>query len=178
MGLLSNIDDTLAKSDNTVGIMSELSLLPNSEHSFSLFKKTYLGAKNIWLYEYRFECPNILKELNDAVRQTNKTPDFNGFEINIEVCCDSEYQLIRRFAYVSYTLKIISKNGHRLTLEQYNSTYTQRPNREYFADSLFRIQLGRLCTIFANIDSIYDYLSTIDHFRGYHLYRFTQLPQI
>lgn len=179
MGLLSNIDDTLAKSDNTVGIMSELSLLPNTEHSFSLFNKTYLDAKEIWMYEYRFECPNILKKLNDAIN--NKISDFNGFEITVAVCCNAinpdYYASVRNRnqAHVTYTLEITSKNGYRLTLNQHESTYAPRLNYEFLADSLFRIQLGHVSTVFANVDTIYDYLSTIDYFRGYHLYRFTQI---
>lgn len=91
MGVLANIDDTLTKSDNVIGIMSELSLLPNVEHSFTLFKRTYLDAKDIWLYEYRFECPNILKKLNDTVNNdvSNFCTKFNGFEITVAVRCNS-----------------------------------------------------------------------------------------
>ena len=167
MGILANIDDTLAKSDNVIGIVSELLLLPNDEHNFTLFKKTYLNAKDIWLYQYRFECPNILKKLNDTVNNdaSNFCTKFNGFEITIAVCCNT----IRNNARVTYTLEITNERGHKMILNQHESTYASRASIELFADSLCRIKLANLSTIFANVDSIYDYLNSHDLFRGYKL---------
>lgn len=168
MGVLANIDDTLTKSDNVIGVMSELSLLPNVEHSFSLFKRTYLDAKDIWLYEYRFECPNILKKLNDTVN--NKTSNFNGFNITVAVCCNSiNHSSLRNYARVTYTLEITNERGYKMILNQHESTYAPRASFELFADSLFRLKLGTLSTIFADVDSIYDYLNSHDLFRGYKL---------
>lgn len=172
MGVLANIDDTLAKSDNTIGIMSELSLLPNVEHSFTLFKKTYLDAKDIWLYHYRFECPNILKKLNDIINRnaSNFCTKFNGFEITIAVCCNSiNHSSLRNCAHVTYTLEITNERGYKMILNQHESTYSPRASFELFADSLFRIKLANLSTIFRDVDSIYDYLNNQDLFRGYKL---------
>ena len=172
MGVLANIDDTLTKSDNVIGIMSELSLLPNVEHSFTLFKKTYLDAKDIWLYQYRFECPNILKKLNDTVNNdaSNFCTKFNGFEITIAVCCNSiNHGSLRNCARVTYTLEITNERGYKMILNQHESTYSPRASLELFADSLFRIKLANLSTIFADVDSIYDYLNNQDLFRGYKL---------
>lgn len=172
MGVLANIDDTLAKSDNAIGIMSELSLLPNVEHSFTLFKRTYLDAKDIWLYEYRFECPNILKKLNDTVNNdaSNFCTKFNGFEITVAVCCNSiNHNSLRNNARVTYTLEITNERGHKMLLNQHESTYAPRASFELFADSLFRLKLCTLSTIFRDVDSIYDYLNSHDIFRGYKL---------
>lgn len=174
MGVLANIDDTLTQSDNVIGIMSELSLLPNVEHSFSLFKKTYLDAKDIWLYEYRFECPNILKKLNDTVNSnaSNFCTKFNGFEITIAVRCNSagsDVYALKNYARVTYTFEITNEIGHKMLLDQHESTYAPRASFEVFADSLFRLKLGTLSTIFADVDSIYDYLNSHDLFRGYKL---------
>ena len=174
MGVLANIDDTLTKSDNVIGIMSELSLLPNVEHSFTLFKKTYLGAKDIWLYHYRFECPNILKKLNDTVNNdaSNFCTKFNGFEITVAVRCNStgnNVYTVKNYARVTYTLEITNERGYKMILNQHESTYSPRPSFELFADSLFRIKLANLSTIFADVDSIYDYLNNQDLFRGYKL---------
>ena len=172
MGVLANIDDNLTKSDNVIGIMSELSLLPNAEHSFTLFKKTYLDAKDIWLYEYRFECPNILKKLNDTVNNdaSNFCTKFNGFEITIAVCCNSiNHGSLRNCARVTYTLEITNERGYKMILNQHESTYSPRASLELFADSLFRIKLANLSTIFRDVDSIYDYLNSHDLFRGYKL---------
>ena len=175
MGILANIDDTLTKSDNVIGIMSELSLLPNAEHSLSLFKKTYLDAKDIWLYTYRFECPNILKKLNDIINSnannaSNSCTKFNGFDITIAVCCNSiNHNSLRNYARVTYTLEITSENGYKRILNQHESTYGPRASFEIFADSLCRLKLGSLSTIFADVDSIYDYLNSHDLFRGYKL---------
>lgn len=179
MGVLANIDDTLMQTDSAIGLMSELALLPNAEHSFSLFKKTYLDAKDIWLYTYRFECPNILKKLNDiinshvinAIDASNFCAKFNGFEITVAVRCncnEGEY-ILRNYARVTYTLEITNENGHKTILNQHESTYTPRANIELFADSLFRIKLGSISTIFRDVDSIYDYLNSHDLFRGYKL---------
>ena len=163
MGVLANIDDTLTQSDNVIGVMSELSLLPNALHSFSLFKRTYLDAKDIWLYEYRFECPNILKKLNACTK-------FNGFNITIAVCCNSiNHNSLRNNARVTYTLEITNERGYKMILNQHESTYAPRASFEVFADSLFRLKLGTLSTIFADVDSIYDYLNSHDLFRGYKL---------
>ena len=175
MGVLANIDDTLTKSDNVIGMMSELSLLPNSLHSSSLFKRTYLDAKDIWLYEYRFECPNILKKLNDAVNSnannaSNSCTKFNGFNITIAVCCNSiNHNSLRNYARVTYTLEITNDRGYKMILNQHETTYAPRASFEVFADSLFRLKLGTLSTIFVNVDSIYDYLNSCDQFRGYKL---------
>lgn len=172
MGVLANIDDTLTKSDNVIGIMSELSLLPNAEHSFTLFKKTYLDAKDIWLYHYRFECPNILKKLNDTVNNdaSNFCTKFNGFEITVAVCCNSiNHGSLRNCARVTYTLEITNERGYKMILNQHESTYSPRASLELFADSLFRIKLANLSTIFRDVDSIYDYLNSHDLFRGYKL---------
>lgn len=175
MGVLANIDDTLAKSDNSIAIMSELSLLPNVKHSFSLFKKTYLDAKDIWLYEYRFECPNILKKLNDVVNinannASNFYTKFNGFNITVAVCCNSiNHGSLRNCARVTYTLEITNEKGHKMILNQHESTYSPRANFEVFADSLCRLKLASLSTIFRDVDSIYDYLNSHDRFRGYKL---------
>ena len=172
MGVLANIDDTLTKSDNVIGIMSELSLLPNVEHSFTLFKKTYLDAKDIWLYQYRFECPNILKKLNDTVNNdaSNFCTKFNGFDITIAVCCNSiNHGSLRNCARVTYTLEITNERGYKMILNQHESTYSPRASFELFADSLFRIKLANLSTIFRDVDSIYDYLNSHDLFRGYKL---------
>ena len=172
MGVLANIDDTLTKSDNVIGIMSELSLLPNVEHSFTLFKKTYLDAKDIWLYHYRFECPNILKKLNDIINRnaSNFCTKFNGFEITIAVCCNSiNHSSLRNCARVTYTLEITNERGYKMILNQHESTYSPRASFELFADSLFRIKLANLSTIFRDVDSIYDYLNNQDLFRGYKL---------
>ena len=180
MGVLANIDDTLAKSDNVIGIMSELSLLPNVEHNFTLFKKTYLDAKDIWLYQYRFECPNILKKLNDIINShainaldaSNFGTKFNGFEITVAVRCNdtggTEY-VLKNYARVTYTLEITNERGYKMILNQHESTYSPRPSSELFADSLFRIKLASLSTIFRDVDSIYDYLNSHDLFRGYKL---------
>lgn len=175
MGVLANIDDTLTQSDNVIGIMSELSLLPNSLHSFSLFKRTYLDAKDIWLYEYRFECPNILKKLNDIINSnannaSNSCTKFNGFAITVAVCCNSiNHNSLRNNARVTYTLEITNERGYKMILNQHESTYAPRASFEVFADSLFRLKLGTLSTIFADVDSIYDYLNSHDLFRGYKL---------
>lgn len=174
MGVLANIDDTLTKSDNVIGIMSELSLLPNAEHSFALFKKTYLDAKDIWLYHYRFECPNILKKLNDTVNNdaSNFCTKFNGFEITVAVRCNStgsDVYALKNYARVTYTLEITNERGYKMILNQHESTYSPRASFELFADSLFRIKLANLSTIFADVDSIYDYLNNQDLFRGYKL---------
>lgn len=172
MGVLANIDDTLTKSDNVIGIMSELSLLPNVEHSFTLFKKTYLDTKDIWLYQYRFECPNILKKLNDTVNNdaSNFCTKFNGFEITIAVCCNSiNHGSLRNCARVTYTLEITNESGYKMILNQHESTYSPRASFELFADSLFRIKLANLSTIFRDVDSIYDYLNNQDLFRRYKL---------
>ena len=180
MGVLANIDDTLAKSDNVIGIMSELSLLPNVEHNFTLFKRTYLDAKDIWLYEYSFECPNILKKLNDIVNaNANNTSNsctkfnrfkFNGFNITIAVCCNSiNHNSLRNHARVTYTLEITNERGYKTVLDQHETTYAPRASFELFADSLCRLKLGTLSTIFADVDSIYDYLNSCDQFRGYKL---------
>jgi hypothetical protein len=172
MGVLANIDDTLAKSDNVIGIMSELSLLPNVEHNFTLFKRTYLDAKDIWLYQYRFECPNILKKLNDTVNNdaSNFCTKFNGFEITVAVRCNSiENSSIRNCARVTYTFEITNERGHKMLLNQHESTYAARASFELFADSLFRLKLCTLSTIFRDVDSIYAYLNGHDLFRGYTL---------
>lgn len=172
MGVLANIDDILTQSDNTVGLLSELSLLPNSEHSFSMFKKTYLDAKEIWLYSYRFECPNILKKLNDIVNSntSNFCTKFNGFEITVAVCCNSiNHGSLRNCARVTCTLEITNERRYKKILNQHESTYSPRANLELFADSLFRIKLANLSTIFVDIDSIYYFLNNHDMFRGYHL---------
>ena len=173
MGVLTNIDDTLTKSDNAIGIMSELSLLPNNEHSYTLFKRTYLDVKEIWLYEYRFECPNILKKLNDIIHcndASNSCTKFNGFDITVAVCCNSiRTGSTRNDARVTYTLEITNERGRKMILNQHESTYAPRANFELFADSLFRIKLGALSTIFRDVDSIYDYLNNQDLFRGYKL---------
>lgn len=174
MGVLANIDDTLTKSDNVIGIMSELSLLPNVEHSFTLFKKTYLDAKDIWLYQYRFECPNILKKLNDIINRnaSDFCTKFNGFEITVAVRCNStgsDVYALKNYARVTYTLEITNERGYKMILNQHESTYSPRASLELFADSLFRIKLANLSTIFADVDSIYDYLNNQDLFRGYKL---------
>ncbi len=172
MGVLANIDDTLMQTDSKIGLMSELSLLPNVEHSFTLFKKTYLDAKEIWLYEYRFECPNILKKLNDVVNsnKSNFCAKFNGFDITIAVCCNSiNTNSTRNCACVTYTLEITNDKGRKMILNQHESTYSPRANFELFADSLFRIKLANLSIIFRDVDSIYDYLNGHDLFRGYKL---------
>lgn len=180
MGVLANIDDTLMQTDSTIGLMSELSLLPNVEHSFTLFKKTYLNAKDIWLYEYRFECPNILKKLNDiinshvinAIDPSNFCTKFNGFEITVAVRCNSTggpESVLKNYARVTYTLEITNENGHKMILNQYESTYAPRASFELFADYLFRIKLSSISTIFRDVDSIYDYLNSHDLFRGYKL---------
>ena len=175
MGVLANIDDTLAKSDNAIGIVSELSLLPNVEHNFTLFKRTYLDAKDIWLYTYRFECPNILKKLNDIINSNaNNAYDsctkFNGFEITIAVCCNSiNHNSLRNCARVTYTLEITTESGYKMILNQHESTYSPRASFELFADSLCRLKLASLSTIFRDVDSIYDYLNSHDRFRGYEL---------
>jgi hypothetical protein len=174
MGVLNNIDDTLAKSDNAIGIMSELSLLPNVEHNFTLFKKTYLDAKDIWLYEYRFECPNILKKLNDTVNNdaSNFCTKFNGFEITVAVRCNStgnDVYALKNYACVTYTFEITNERGHKMLLNQHESTYAPRASFELFADSLFRLKLCTLSTIFRDVDSIYAYLNGHDLFRGYKL---------
>ena len=172
MGVLANIDDTLMQTDNTIGLMSELSLLPNGEHCFSLFKRTYLNAKDIWLYEYRFECPNILKKLNDIVNSdvSNFCTKFNGFNITIAVHCNSTNTgSTLSYAYVTYTLEITDERGHKRILNQHESTYKPRASFVIFADSLCRIKLADLSTIFKDVDSIYDYLNSHDFFRGYKL---------
>lgn len=175
MGVLANIDDTLTKSDNVIGIMSELSLLPNALHSASFFKRTYLDAKDIWLYEYRFECPNILKKLNDIINSnannaSNSCTKFNGFNITIAVCCNSiNHGSLRNCARVTYTLEITNARGYKMILNQHESTYAPRASFEVFADSLFRLKLGTLSTIFADVDTIYDYLNSHYLFRGYKL---------
>ena len=174
MGVLANIDDTLAKSDNVIGIMSELSLLPNVEHNFTLFKKTYLDAKDIWLYEYKFECPNILKKLNDIINNdaSNFCTEFNGFEITVAVQCNStgsDVYALKNYARVTYTFEITNERGHKMILNQHESTYAPRASFELFADSLFRLKLCTLSTIFRDVDSIYAYLNEHDLFRGYKL---------
>lgn len=177
MGVLANIDDTLMQTDSTIGLMSELSLLPNVEHSFSLFKKTYLNAKDIWLYEYRFECPNILKKLNDIIHghdinASNSCAKFNGFEITVAVRCNSTggtESVLKNYARVTYTLEITNEKGQKAILNQHESTYAPRVSFELFADSLFRIKLGSISTIFRDVNSIYDYLNSHDLFRGYKL---------
>lgn len=175
MGVLANIDDTLAKSDNNIGIMSELSSLPNIEHNFPLFKRTYLDAKDIWLYEYRFECPNILKKLNDVVNinannASNFYTKFNGFNITVAVCCNSiNHNSLRNCARVTYTLEITTESGYKMILNQHESTYPPRASFDVFADSLCRIKIANLSTIFRDVDSIYDYLNGHDRFRGYNL---------
>jgi len=172
MGVLANIDDTLAKSDNVIGIMSELSLLPNVEHNFTLFKKTYLDARDIWLYEYRFECPNILKKLNDTINNnaSNFCTKFNGFNITVAVCCNSiNAGSTRNCSRVTYTFEITNERGHKMLLNQHESTYAPRASFELFADSLFRLKLCILSTIFRDVDSIYAYLNGHDLFRGYKL---------
>ena len=174
MGVLANIDDTLAKSDNVIGIMSELSLLPNVEHNFTLFKKTYLDAKDIWLYQYRFECPNILKKLNDIINMnaSNFCTKFNGFEITVAVRCNSigsDVYALKNHARVTYTFEITNERGYKMILNQHESTYSPRASFELFADSLFRLKLCTLSTIFRDVDSIYDYLNSHDLFRGYKL---------
>lgn len=175
MGVLANIDDTLTKSDNVIGIMSELSLLPNALHSASLFKRTYLDAKDIWLYEYRFECPNILKKLNDIINSnannaSNSCTKFNGFNITVAVCCNAiNHSSLRNCARVMYTLEITNEREHKMILDQHETTYAPRASFEVFADSLFRLKLGTLSTIFADVDTIYDYLNSHYLFRGYKL---------
>lgn len=175
MSVLSNIDDTLTKSDNVIGIMSELSLLPNVEHNFTLFKRTYLDAKDIWLYEYRFECPNILKKLNDIVNSnvdnaSNFCSKFNGFNITIAVCCNSiNHNSLRNCARVTYTLELTNERGYKRILNQHESTYPPRASFELFADSLCRTKLAGLSVIFRDVDTIYDYLNSHDLFRGYEL---------
>lgn len=175
MGVLANIDDTLTKSDNAIGMMSELLLLPNVEHCFALFKRTYLDAKDIWLYEYSFECPNILKKLNDIINSnannaSNSCTKFNGFNITIAVCCNAiNHSSLRNCARVTYTLEITNDRGYKMILNQHESTYPPRASFELFADSLFRIKVANLSTIFADVDSIYDYLNSHDLFRGYKL---------
>ena len=177
MGVLANIDDTLMQTDSTIGLMSELSLLPNVEHNFTLFKRTYLDVKDIWLYEYRFECPNILKKLNDIVNSnvdnaSNFCTKFNGFEITVAVRCNSTggpESVLKNYARVTYTLEITNENGHKMILNQYESTYAPRASFELFADYLFRIKLSSISTIFRDVDSIYDYLNSHDLFRGYKL---------
>lgn len=177
MGVLANIDDTLTKSDNVIGIMSELSLLPNVEHNFTLFKKTHLNAKDIWLYEYKFECPNILKKLNDTINSnannaSNFCTKFNGFNITIAVQCNStgsDGYTLKNYARVTYTLELTNERGYKMILNQHESTYSPRASFELFADSLFRIKLGTLSTIFRDVDSIYAYLNGHDLFRGYKL---------
>lgn len=175
MGVLANIDDTLTKSDNVIGIMSELSLLPNALHSASLFKRTYFDAKDIWLYEYRFECPNILKKLNDIINSnannaSNSCTKFNGFNITVAVCCNSiNHSSLRNCARVMYTLEITNEREHKMILDHHETTYAPRASFEVFADSLFRLKLGTLSTIFADVDTIYDYLNSRYLFRGYKL---------
>lgn len=172
MGILTDVNTVIEQSDNTVRLLSELSLLPNSEHGFSLFKKTYLDAKEIWLYSYRFECPNILKKLNDIVNSntSNFCTKFNGFEITVAVCCNSiNHGSLRNCARVTCTLEITNERGYKKILNQHESTYSPRANLELFADSLFRIELANITGIFESVDSIYGYLDTIDRFRGYNL---------
>lgn len=175
MGVLANIDDTLIQTDSTIGLMSELSLLPNALHRASLFKMTYLDAKDIWLYEYRFECPNILKKLNDivssnAINASNCYTKYNGFNITIAVCCNAiNHGSLLNNARIIYTLEITNEKGYKMILNQHESTYAPRASFEVFADSLFRLKLGTLSTIFADVDSIYEYLNSHDLFRGYKL---------
>lgn len=165
MGVLGNIDDTLMQTDSTIGLMSELLLLPNTADGFSLFKRTYLDAKDIWLYEYGFECPNILKKLNDIV-----CTKYNGFNITIAVCCNAiNHGSLRNNAHVTCTLEITNEKGYKMILNQHETTYAPRASFEVFADSLFRLKLGTLSTIFADVDSIYEYLNSHNLFRGYKL---------
>lgn len=168
MGVLANIDDTLALGDNIAQIKYEETLLPKDEKAFLFFKKTYLDTKDIWLYEYRFECPGILKKFNDKLN--DKMHNFNGFDITIAVCCNSiNHSSLRNCARVTCTLEITNDRGYKMILNQHETTYAPRANFEVFADSLFRIKLAYISTRFADVDSLYDYLNNHDNFIGYKL---------
>ena len=57
----------------------------------------------------------------------------------------------------------------KIVLKENIATGQQIESFEVFADSLFRLKLGTLSTIFADVDSLYDYLNSHDLFRGYKL---------
>ena len=114
----------------------------------------------------------FLKKLNDIINRnaSNFCTKFNGFEITVAVCCNSiNHSSLRNNARVTYTLEIINDIGYKMILNQHESTYSPRASLELFADSLFRIKLANLSTIFRDVDSIYDYLNSHDLFRGYKL---------
>lgn len=151
--------------------MAELSILPNVNHAETFFKKTYLDAKEIWLYEYQFDCPIILERLNTVTHPHLFKDYYSGFVITIAVRCNKlKEHSTRNNAVITCTLEIVRKTGHRIALiSNVNDYYSPRANYELFADSLFRIALIPLTRIFRDVDSIYEYLNSTDRFRGYHL---------